>query len=97
MRFGLLEIGIIIAVVLVIFIATRMVRLGQSETPAEDGKREDNRKAGRLRITGIAFILIGIVALLVSVSLLKWILWGNLWAFIIIAIGLLIIYLSRCS
>ena len=105
MRLGLLEIGIIIVVALVIYGLVRMMRLGQNvakknETPVGVAKQEDDKKPERVRhprlqITGIALTLIGIIILLASVSLVKWFFWGSVWALIVIAVGLLIIFMIR--
>ena len=98
MRPGLLEIGIVIVVVLIIYGVTRMRRLGQDD--AKKGKREGDEKAGRvahprLKIAGVVLTIIGIIALISTVSLVKWIFWGSLWALVIIAIGLLIMFMTR--
>ena len=105
MQLGLLEIGIIIVVALVIYGLVRMMRLGQNvakknETPVGAAKQEDDKKPERVRhprlqITGIALTLIGIIILLASVSLVKWFFWGSVWALIVIAVGLLIIFMIR--
>ena len=91
MRLGFWEIGIIVAVIIIIYIATRMMRSGQ------DGNRKKKAepKHPRLKLTGIALTILGIIFLLASVSLAKWIFWSNIWAFIILAAGVLIIFLTR--
>ena len=67
---------------------------------ARKGKQEGDGKAGwiahpRLKMAGIALVVLGIIALLLSVSLLKWIFWCNVLALIIVAIGLLIMFMTR--
>jgi len=99
MRPGLLEIGVIILVVIIIYAATRVSRGGENDAK-KVGKQQDNGKAGRggkprLKITGIALLVIGVIILIASFSLIKWIFWGNVWAFIILAIGLLLLFLTR--
>ena len=105
MRLGLLEIGIIIAVAIIIFGITRIIQLGKNsarktetsiETAKQKGMEETKRSHHpRVKITGIVLIVIGIVITLVSVNLLKWVFWSNIWAFIIVAIGLAVLFISR--
>ena len=103
MRLGPLEIGLIILVVLLILVVTRMVRAGHhadQENKISGGIQEGkaNEKAGRgrrLRILGIISILVGIILLSAGISLFKWVFWSYLWSFIVMAIGFVIIFISR--
>ena len=97
MRLGFLEIGIIVVLVLLIFGITRMMRPGQNVPKREkqEGEKTGEVRHPRLRLSGIILIIVGIIILLVSVSLVKWIFWGGLWALIIVAIGLLVIIIAR--
>ena len=104
MRPGPFEIAAIIIVVLLIIIVTRIVRGGRNT--ANTGKASKEITTGqttakpvkikrRLRVSGIILVIIGIISLLVGVSLLKWLYWSYLWAFIAIVIGFIIIFISR--
>lgn len=105
MRLGPLEIGIIIAVILVILVVTQVRQHGKNAATEDDtsvriGKRKDKGKVKRrrhpyLRATGIAFVLLGIIFLLLSLNMVKWVFWTNTWSFIIMAIGLAAIFMSR--
>ena len=99
MRPGLLEIGVVILIVLIIYAATRVSRGGDNDAKKAK-EQQDNGKAGgrgkpRLKIAGIALLVIGVIILIASFSLVKWIFWGNVWAFIILAIGLVLLFLTR--
>ncbi len=106
MRFGPLEIGIIIVIIIIIFAVTRMMRIGKNTAEQDKApvvrKRTAANKAGvksirrsRIQILGIIFVLVGILILLSSLNLLKWIPLGFMWASIIAAIGLVTIFIAR--
>ena len=105
MRPGPVEIVIIIAVIIAIAMATRILRSNRpAETqnekyPAEVQVRQEEPGAGkaqrRLNRSGIAFILAGVVLLVVGIGILKWAFQTYMWAIIIVIIGFLILFLSR--
>ena len=103
MRLGPLEIGLIILVVLLILVVTRMVRTGHHADQEnkisgriQEGKANEKTGRGRrLRILGIISILVGIILLSAGISLFKWVFWSYLWSFIVMAIGFVIIFISR--
>jgi len=97
LRIGLFEIGILVVVVLVIFMATRLWGIGKSGAkeakPADSRTKTNNRR--RLRISGIALIVIGIVFLLANMSLFKWVMWSYAWLLALILVGLILVLLFR--
>lgn len=104
MKFGPLEIGIVVVVMLIIFAVTRMRQLGKNDASAGKPPRRrtarNNEKIKQLRrsriqILGSIFILGSILTLLSSLNLLKWIPLGFMWASIIAAIGLVTIFIAR--
>jgi hypothetical protein len=105
MRPGILELGLIILIVLVIFVATRSTRSrGNRKEEGDNTSGDDTTKNGKdtprvkhplLGKAGFALIIIGILVLLVSVSVLKWVFWGSIWALIIALAGLAVILVAR--
>ena len=103
MRLGLLEIVIILIIIILILVVTRIVRVGRnitntSKTSTEMSLEQTTGKPGgttrRLRAMGITFIIVGIISLLAGVGLFKGIYWSLLWAFIAVAVGLIMIFIS---
>lgn len=106
MRFGPLEIGIIIVIIIIIFAVTRMMRIGkntaeQDRAPVVRKRTAANRaraksiRRSRFQILGSIFVLVGVLVLLSNLNLIKWIFWGNILAYIIAAIGLVTIFVAR--
>ena len=104
MRLGWLEIVIIIIAIILILVVTRIVRVGRDITNTggtstkmslEQTTGKPRKMTQRLRATGIIIIIIGIISLLAGVSFFKWAYWSFLWAFITIAIGFMMVFLSR--
>ncbi len=104
MKFGALEIGIVIVVMLIIFAVTRMKQLGQNGASANKPPRRrtarNNEKAKQLRrsriqILGSIFILGSILTLLSSLNLLKWVFWGPIMASVLLVIGVATIMIAR--
>jgi hypothetical protein len=101
LRVSLLEIGILVAVVLVIFMVTRIWRMGkgrekeQSSTAKTVNLQARSNSRRRLRISGIVLIVIGIVFLLANMSLFKWVMWSYVWLLVLIFIGLVMVLLFR--
>ncbi len=103
MRFGALEIGIVIVIALIIFGVTRLKQLGRStagenEAPA---RRKRTRKAQkqarhpRIQILGVILVLVGILVLLTNINLARWVAMAPIWALAIAAIGLVTIFIAR--
>jgi Ca2+/Na+ antiporter len=98
-----LEIVLIIVVVLLIAFVARLVRTGcgaAGPKPAADQDTaacppRNNRTASYLNRSGITLVIIGIIALIAAASLFRWVLQGYLWAFILIALGVMMVVLSR--
>ena len=104
MRPGLSEIIIILIVIILILVVTRIVRVGRNSTdksktsdeiPIEQVAKRSSKVLQRLRVTGIIFLIIGIISLLAGISVFKWLYWSYLWVFIVIAIGLAMVFVSR--
>jgi membrane protein required for beta-lactamase induction len=105
MRPGPLEIVTIIAIIVAISLVVRIFRTrrkagAQSNKPTADTviwqrKEQTNQIRRRIRRTGTTFILAGIILLLASISMFRWAFQSYMWSFIIIALGLALILLSR--
>ena len=104
MRPGLSEIIIILIVIILILVVTRIIRVGRNSTdksktsdeiPFEQVAKRSSKVLQRLRVTGIIFLIIGIISLLAGISVFKWLYWSYLWAFIAIAIGFAMVFVSR--
>ncbi len=105
MKLGLPEIGIIIAVALIIFGVVRIRQLGSNtarvdKPPARVRKRKNQAVAKgvrhqRLQILGFIFILVAILILLSNIRLAAWIGEAPIWAIALIAIGLVVVFVAR--
>ncbi len=105
MKLGFPEIGVIIAVALIIFGVVRMRQIGrdtakEDKGPARVRKRKKQEVAKgvrhqRLQILGFIFILVGILILLSNIRLAAWIGEAPIWAIAIAAIGLVVIFVAR--
>ena len=101
MRLGVLEIIIIIVVVIAILVVTRVVRMGRSTPDKGDTSAEapvagpPARKGAYLKRLGGAFVITGIVILIAGISLFKWALQSYAWSFIIVFIGLAMLFMAR--
>jgi hypothetical protein len=105
MRPGLWELGLIFVAVLIIFIATRFARSGKSrgekgENAPGTGANKNGEESLRakhplLTRAGLVLIVIGVLILLLSVSVLKWVFWGSIWALILALAGLVVILVAR--
>ncbi|MFC1871360.1 hypothetical protein ACFLYF_03050 [Chloroflexota bacterium] len=101
MRLGLLEIIIIIAIVIVIMVGTRVVRMGQKKT--DDGETSGRMPFAKppgktrfyLRRVGGVFVVTGIIVLLAGISFFKWALQSYGWSFMLVVVGLTMLLLSR--
>lgn len=101
MRVGLFEIGILVAVILVIFMVTRLWRIGkngeqmQNNTTKTINLQTKTKTRRRLRIIGIVLIVLGIVFLLANISLFRWVMWSYAWLLVLIFIGLILVVFFR--
>lgn len=103
MRAGPLEIILIVAVVIAVAVIARIIRTGRgaarqkniTASEASTSQPVKNRLWSFFNRTGIVLIVAGIAALIAAVSLFRWVLQSYLWAFILIALGLILILFSR--
>jgi hypothetical protein len=102
MRFGALEIGIILVIILIIFGVTRLKKMTvnpapQAETPVRARRSRQPKQTGhpRLQVIGFIVILVGILVLLSGLNMIKWVVWSPFAAIIIVALGLATILLAR--
>lgn len=102
MRPGPLEIILIIVIIIAAAIIARIVRGGRrttasskTDTPVENYEDRTSKIWAYFNRTGIALVIVGILALLAAASFFRWVLQSYLWATILIAVGLLLVFLSR--
>ncbi len=104
MRLGLPEIVIILIIIILILVVTRIGRVrpnstnenqASSDTPVEQVIEKRRKLLQRLRIPGIIFFIIGVSSLLIGISLFNWVYWSYLWALIAVAIGFVMVLMSR--
>ena len=107
MRLGPLEIILIVIIGLLVLLAVRMIGAGRpaikeaakSKNPSmEIPKQQVAESAGRgnqLKLAGVVFVLVSILLLLSGKSMFKWALNMYLWSFILLAIGMAILFFSR--
>ena len=100
MRPGFQEIAIILLVIIVTAIMIRILRTGrnassQNEDSSIKTKKSPGRTRGFLTKSGIVFTLTGIILLFAGISMFRWAFQSYSWSFIIIIIGLSLVFLSR--
>ncbi len=105
MRLGPFEIIVTIVIISAIAVIARIFRSNRVATRQSEKSHEESQakpvKVGTSKIrsnlkrAGITFTLVGIVLLLASISLFRWAFQGYLWSLIIVAIGLVLLFLSR--
>ena len=66
----------------------------EEEEEDEDARIKRHRRS-RSQILGIGAIIVGVVVLISTLSMVKWVFWGPIGAFVFIAIGILTIFLAR--
>ena len=98
-----LEIILIIVVVIILALTVRIVRMGR--VPARQSIKANKDTSGKatakhktasyLNRSGITLVITGIVAFIAAAGLFRWALQGYLWAFILIALGALLVVISR--
>ena len=101
MRFGWLEIILVIVVIIAIAIIARIIRPGriarrQNEEPERRPKPASSGKTSSfLNRTGIVLIIAGGIALVAAFSFFRFILQSYLWAFLAIAVGVILLRFTR--
>ena len=103
MKPGPLEIILIIAVVIAVAVIARIMGAGRRTSQKKGASSPDtttdthgkNKLRGVFNRTGIVMIIAGIAALIATVSLFRWVLQSYLWAFILIAIGCILVLSAR--
>jgi len=102
MRFGLLEIGIIVGVIILIGILTRICQFKDyttkrsQESPPKNVQQQVQKRTPkiyhRLKLAGLVLVIIGITLLFAGIGFFKWAISAYVWSFVIAAIGLLLIF-----
>ena len=103
MRPGPLEIVLIIAVIIAVAVIARIIRTGRgtvgqskaSTTEVSADQPASSRLWGFLNRTGIVMVIAGVAALIAAISLFRWVLQSYLWAFILMAVGFILVLFSR--
>ena len=105
MRLGTLEIIIIIIVIVVIALITRILRVNRdadaqskktpTEVPYWQIKERKSKTRSYLKRVGVALTLAGLMLALAGISMFKWALQSYMWSFVIAAIGLVLLLLSK--
>jgi len=81
--------------------AKKTKRKPRYEDNDEEEEEEDKdtriirHRRSRTQILGIVAIIIGVVILISTASMIKWVFWGPIGAFVIIAIGIVTIFMVR--
>jgi TatA/E family protein of Tat protein translocase len=111
LRLGPLEIIIILVIILVLFGASRVTKIGQNIGKRVSGSNEEEEKPrrrrkpkkkqsttnSRLQLFGIFTVVIGIVFLAVSFGVFKWVSTVGIWGLVIMAIGVVMVFIARRS
>ena len=104
MRPGIQEIIVIIAVVTIVGILTRVLGARRTaaqkeqlsaDTSTQPAERIKNRARRFPMRAGIALILLGFILLFAGVGMFRWAFQSYMWSFIIIAVGFLLVFVSR--
>ena len=104
MRLGILEIIIILIIIIAVFLVARISRANRgttkqrdpsAEIPYRQAKEKESRPRHYFKRAGIALTLAGVMLALIGINMFKWALQSYLWAFVILAIGLFIVVVSR--
>ncbi|MDD4859210.1 MAG: PspC domain-containing protein [Dehalococcoidales bacterium] len=66
----------------------------RSTFEGEEKADVSNNSQQRRNILGIAIIIIGVIILMSTLNLFRWLNWGYLWSIILIIIGLIIIFVT---
>ena len=103
---GIAEIILIIVVASIVLIAIRLIgtparrrsqRLARERAAEEEDDEETIKgtRRSRLQLAGVIAIVLGIVVLISSFGLVKWVVWGSVGALVIVAIGAVAIFVAR--
>ena len=105
MRLGILEIVIIIAIIIAIAVVTRIHRsyrdaTEQSKKSSEEIthwqlKEKADKTRSYLKRVGTAFFIAGTILALAGMSMFRWAVQSYVWSFIIVGVGLVLLFLSR--
>ena len=105
MRPGPLEIIIILLVIMVIVMITRIIRTGQGKVrqneessvaiPGKLVRGKKNRAHSFLRRLGVAFVMVGGLLLLAGIIMFRWAFQSYSWAFVLVAVGLALLFFFR--
>jgi uncharacterized ion transporter superfamily protein YfcC len=105
MKFGPLEIILIIFVIIAVIIIARIIRPGRiasrQNNTAKSGDitgTSENKSGERPKIlarTGIALMAAGVIALIAGIGMLQWVLQNYVISFVLILCGIIIFLISR--
>jgi len=105
MQIGLSEIIVIIVVIIVTVLLLRIFRTSRqapapdeqhtAETLAGRAGKKSGAARGRINRAGITLVLIGAVILFVGIVMFRWAYQSYMWSFAVIALGLVLLLLSR--
>jgi len=109
MKFGLGEIILILIITFIVLLAVRIMKMAQTSSPAgeeeytsdedyeEPAGEPQTKSRTRGIIVGAAIAVLGIIILVSSLSLVKWVMWGSVGSVIAILAGAAIIVIARRS
>lgn len=105
MRIGPLEIIVIIVIIIAVAIVARAVRFNRDNTnqnaraSTDISVRQVKHKQANMwayvKRIGITFVITGIILALAGMSMFRWAVQGYMWAFIIMVLGIGLVFLSR--
>jgi len=105
MRIGLLEIVVIILIIIVVVVIARSVRFHRDSAKQNTGSSSDisGRRVKHkqtnmwvhVKRMGIVFVITGILLAVAGMSMFRWAVQGYMWAFILMVLGLGLLFLPR--
>lgn len=100
-----LEIIIIVLIILAVLIITRVIRIGRSTVGQDEDTRPDvmmsqfEHKTRKIfdffMRLGISLVVIGVILIILSLALFKWVLQSYMWSAVIIVVGAIIFIVFR--
>lgn len=101
MDIGPFEIIVILIIIVLIVVMARITRIQRKSRDRSkvvndknsEGTRRNQRNYGPL--VGLALILVSVILLWSGARLLKWVIWSYSWFFILLVVGILILFVSR--